>query len=512
MTSRAGSPGYADIDSHHGKLRGRRLEPDGAVFAGIPFTAPPVGPLRFRRPQPVSSWRGSREARAYPPPPAQSGSVLVDDLVGVGAPPNREDCLYLNVWTPELGGSRPVIVWIFGGGFEMGSASPPFTDGERLMRQTGAVVVAPNYRVGALGFAHLSDLGGPGWDGVTNLGLQDQVAALQWVQAGIGAFGGDPGNVTVAGESAGAFSIGALLGIPAAAGTFGQAIMHSGSTQRVYDRDTATSVARDLLTALGLDDPAGLREVPLEDILSAQSTVIDRDIGRRNLPGGRAWGTVLDGEVLPRHPHDAVSAGAAGDVRLLVGATRDEMLTFEALQGEGYGPADDEALLSEMKSVGVTRPDDMLAGYRGRDPGAGLPRLRSRFLTDAVYRLPASRLAQAQVESGGTAYTFLFSAEPWGEGMGAGHGTDLPFIFGRIGTGDGLFSLADTEENRTVGEAVRTAWTGFTRTGQPGWPEYDPAVPDNTRQFGGTTDMVSEPPIDVVTECWRDVPLRPSKP
>ncbi|HWE70319.1 MAG TPA: carboxylesterase family protein [Acidimicrobiales bacterium] len=509
MTSGTGSPGYADLDSHYGKLRGRRLEPHGALFAGIPFAAPPVGPLRLGRPQPISSWRGYREAGAFPSPPAQPATVLVNAVTGPGAPSNPEDCLYLNVWTPDLDGSRPVIVWIFGGGFEMGSASPPFTDGEGLMRQTGAVIVAPNYRVGALGFVHLSDLGGPDWAGVTNLGLQDQVAALAWVRTSIDAFGGDPGNVTVAGESAGAFSIGALLGIPAAAGTFRKAILHSGSTQRVYDRDTATGVARDLLTSLGIDGPAGLRDVPVEDILSAQAKVTDRDIGRRNLPGGRAWGTVLDGDVLPRHPHDAVRAGAARDIRLLVGATRDEMLTFEGFQGEGYGPADDEALLSEMKTIGVARPDDMLAGYRGRDPGAGLPRLRSRFLTDAVYRLPASRLAQAQVESGGTAYAFLFSAEPWGEGMGAGHGTDLPFIFGQIGTGDGLFSLADTAEYRQVREAVQTAWTNFTETGQPGWPEYDPSLPDNTRQFGGTTVMVSEPPIDLVTECWGDVPFPP---
>ncbi|KPM52186.1 carboxylesterase [Frankia sp. CcI49] len=408
-----------------------------------------------------------------------------------------EDCLYLNIWTPDLTGNLPVIVWFYGGGFDTGSAAPPATDGAALSRLTGTVVVAANYRVGALGFLHLADLGGSAWEGSSNLGLQDQAAALRWVRDTIALFGGDPGNVTAAGESAGAFCVGALLTMPAAAGTFHKAILSSGSASRIFDADTGTAIATDLLAALGLQKVDDLLDIPVERILDTQHTVIDGDIGRRNLPGGRSWGVVHDGTILPRHPEQAVAAGDAAGIGLLVAANRDEVRLFQTMQGAAFIPADEAALLAEMSQAGAPVPERLLAGYRRRAPDADAGDLRARFLTDAIYRLPASRLAAAQVAAGGRAHTYLFAAEPFGPGLGAFHAADLLVLF------DSLERRGvATPQLRQIQHDLTGAWARFAATGDPGWPLYAPTADPNTRQFGGDTDMVTEPPDDDATTAW----------
>jgi para-nitrobenzyl esterase len=405
-----------------------------------------------------------------------------------------EDCLYLNVWTPDLGGRRPVVVWIYGGGFESGSASPPLTDFAAFSRMADVVVVAVNYRVGALGFLHLTDIGGADWAGSANLGLQDQVAALRWVKANVHSFGGDPGRVTVAGQSAGAFSIGSLLAAPAAEGTFERAILSSGSAERVFDRSAGTILAAEFLKALGLASPDDLRAVPVEDIVAAQGSVTDRDIGRRNLPGGWSWGVVLDGTVLPAHPRDAVMDGRAKEIGLLIGATRDELRLFELMHGAAYVPAGEAALLAEFALAGVQSPERLLAAYRRREPEAGLAAVRTMFLTDAIYRRPAISLATAQRAAGGHAHTFLFSAATMGAELGACHCADLMLLMDGPISGDPRWAA--------VRDEFVAAWAAFAATGDPGWPAYDPAESPNTRQFGGVEAMVVEPPADGVTAAW----------
>jgi len=484
------------VETAHGRIRGRDLPAGGAAFTGIPFAASPVGALRLRPPAPVEPWAGELDATLVPAAPMQ-------DTTAVGsAELVSEDCLYLSVWTPGTEGPHPVLVWLYGGGFEVGSGAPPVTDGAALARRTGTVVVAPNYRVGALGYLHLADLGGPRWAGSTNLGLQDQVAALRWVAEHVAAFGGDPGNVTVAGESAGGFSTGALLALPAAKGTFGRAIMQSGTTGRIFTAELATRIAADLIAALGLDSVDGLLEVPAARIVEAQLSVIDTDIGARNLPGGRSYGVVLDGVVLPEHPHQLVEAGGARELDLLVSTTRDELRVFQLMQAGRYAPADEDALLDDIRRAGMPRPEVLLASYRQRTGYTDLADLRTAFLTDALYRRPAVAVARAQVEAGGRAYTCLFAAEPWGPEIGAGHGTDLPYVFDNLGAGGAIFSAADTPANRTVRDEVAAAWAGFAATGDPGWPVHRADAPGNTRLFGGATAMTTEPPPDVVTAAW----------
>ncbi len=471
------------VDAPAGAMRGQRLEGGVTVFAGLPFAAAPVGPLRFRPPQPALRWAGVPDATSHGPRPAQ---LTTGDAES--SPVGSEDCLHLNVWVPDGEGTKPVVVWIYGGGFENGSGAPPDTNGEALARHLDAIVVAPNYRVGALGFAHLSDLGGTDWAGCSNVGLQDQVAALRWVQQNIAAFGGDPDRVCVAGESAGAFSIGSLLAMPSAVETFRRAILQSGSTSRVFDPSVAAAMATDLLATLGVDDLEQLSTVPVAKILSAQREVIDTDIGRRNLPGGRSWGVVLDGAIVPVDPQAAVASGYASGIDLLIGTNRDEVQLFEVLQGDAYRPASVGALSNEFARGGVADPDQLLAFYRNLAPGADLTRLRTLFLTDAIYRLPALRLARAHRNTGGRCFMSLFSAEPLGADYGACHAAELSYLF------DALADLgADTPANAAIADAFAAAWRSFVHTGDPGWPAYHSSATGNTRQFGGSSGMVTQP-------------------
>jgi para-nitrobenzyl esterase len=480
-----------------GIVRGVPADRDLLLFAGIPYASPPVGELRFAPPQPAVPWTGTRKADTFPPAPPQqplrgcpsgreagSGQLVVTD----------ENCLYLNVWTPSTVGARPVLVWLAGDGFERGSASPPVTDGGALARLTGTVVVTVNHRLGALGYLHLADVGGAGWKRSSNLALQDQLFALRWVRENIGAFGADPANVTVAGSSAAASCIAALLAMPDAAGSFDKAILHSAAPQRMVPADLATVMTDHLLTDLGVDDLEELAGLPAQRIVDAQDMVVDADIGQQHLPGGRAWGLVLDGDVVPRPPQVAVAAGAARRIPLLIGANRDEFCLIRVNQLDTFAPRGIEAVRQEMRRAGVVDVDQVIAAYRARLPGLdqhSLAALRSAFLGDAVHRVPATALAAAQASTGGTAYTYLFTGEPLGPALGAFHGCELLYLFGRLGANG-----SDTQENLATRHALGSAWGRFAATGDPGWPAYRPGRSRSTRRIGPAVAMVAEPRVD----------------
>jgi para-nitrobenzyl esterase len=514
---------YLTVAAPAGAFVGTLHDDGSAVFAGIPFAQPPVGELRFRPPQPLRDAQDAIDATRFRAAPAQVASALAVSTrsadegepaasglgvvaAGTNAFETSEDCLYLNVWTPDPSGSLPVIVWIYGGGFDIGSAAPPITHGAALSRLTGAVVVSINYRVGALGFGHWRGVAGEAWAESSNLGLRDQIAGLAWVRRNIAAFGGDAARVTVAGQSAGGFSIGSLLAIPAARTMFDKAIMHSGSTRRIFAADTADSIARDLMARLSVDTIEQLQRVDVARILAAQSQVIDTDIGRRNLAGGRSWGVVLDGELLTEYPLEAVARGAARGIPLMVGANRDETLPFASGLGPAWVPADEAALLAEIARTDAANPQAVLDAYRAQSPAlatAALGELRSAFLTDAIYRRPAIETAAAQRSADGHAWSYLFSAAPFGPAVGAGHGTDLAYAFDTLAdTGQ------STEQNRAIQSAFMGAWGEFARTGHPGWREYDYATPDSTRQFGGASDFLSEPAFGPIRDAWPVVTQR----
>jgi para-nitrobenzyl esterase len=472
------------VRTRSGNVEG--LEESGIqIFRGIPYARPPVGRLRFAPPEREEAWSGTRSCHAFGTSAPQSPMAL--PLPGMDVGPMDEDCLYLNVYTPAAdGGRRPVMVWIHGGGFVIGSASQPIYDGVPLVKRGEVVVVTINYRLGPLGFLYLPDEC-PGIEGaVGNCGLRDQVAALEWVHENIAAFGGDPENVTIFGESAGGMSVGTLLGTPSARGLFRRAIPQSGAAHNVHSRETASEVTRHFLEDMGLDAAEAsrqLRTIPPDKLLDThQQTVLK--LGTKL--GLLAFQPLADGDFLPEPPLDAVRRGNASGVDLLVGTTRDEWKLFGFL--DPSLATLDEAGLAERLAPQVGGPEAaarMLEAYRARRERLS-PTPRDLFFaieTDRVFRIPAIRLAEAQQRHHDGVFMYLFTWESpmMGGALGSCHAIDLPFVFGAIGAeGVGTF-VGGGGEARRVCEQTMDAWIAFARSGDPGhaglpggrWPAYE---------------------------------------
>ena len=375
------------VKTRNGEVRG--CIADGVnIFKGIPYAAPPFGANRLRPPQPVEAWSGVRDALTfgskppqlpYPPP---FDVILPDDTVA------GEDCLNLNIWSPGLGSARqPVMVWIPGGEFEHGVRRPSY-DGSHFARD-GIVCVTINYRVGADGFLYLGE-------GTANCGLLDQVAALQWVQENIAAFGGDPGNVTVFGESAGAMSIGSLLSMPRAEGLFRRAIVQSGAAHPVMSAATARRVGQYLAEKLGVvATREAIAAVPLDRLLQAQEE-LNADLAAH--PDPQRWGEevavammpwqpVIDGDVIPARPIDRIVDGAGADIDLMVGTNIDEWRLFLVPNG-AIGHITDEALAGAVAVYGLP-VEATLAAYRAAHPNASAGELLAAIQTRLVHPYPS---------------------------------------------------------------------------------------------------------------------------
>jgi para-nitrobenzyl esterase len=449
------------------------------VFRGIPYAAPPVGKLRFREPEPPTPWHETRSASHFGPAAPQLGAMswLVRRAMGAAVGGMSEDCLSLNVWTPALDGrARPVLVFVHGGAFVMGSGSTPLYNGSSLSRRGDVVVVTLNYRLGALGSLALRGVLPDAGDAPANLGLRDQIAALEWVRANIAEFGGDPGGVTVFGESAGAMSLGALLAAPRARGLFRRAILQSGAAHNVSSPAQAARVAEDFLVRLG---PAGrsfaaLCEAPTSEILRAQSETSGALALRL---GGLAFQPCIDGDLLPEPPLDALARGAAAGVDLLVGTNADEWKLF-MLGDSGARRMDDAALRRRFgRALGERDAERAWAAYaRAREPAERW----SAFQSDRVFHWPAARLLES-CASHSRAYAYRFDWRPplVGGRIGACHGIELPFVFGTVLETWLRPWAAAAPGARKLAHRIQEAWIAFAKTGHPGhsrlpfWPTYD---------------------------------------
>src|SRR3989441_12934856 len=316
------------VRTHQGAVHGSVAD-KVVAFKGIPYAAPPFGPNRFQPPRPAESWDGVREALTYGPTAPKAPYFPPFDVLIPEVDIPGEDCLNLNIWSPDLGqASLPVMVWIHGGAFANGSGSVPTYDGTRFARD-GVVCVTINYRLGADGFLYLGD-------GIVNRGLLDQIAALEWVQENIRAFGGDPARVTIFGESAGAFSVATLLSMPRAKGLFQRAIAQSGAGHHTSSVATAQLVGSNLADKLGgAPTMAAIAEVPLERLVGAQAELavelaVRPDPARWGevAANGMAFEPVVDGEVVPGRPIERIVAGAGADVDLMAGTTTEEWRFF----------------------------------------------------------------------------------------------------------------------------------------------------------------------------------------
>lgn len=450
-------------------IRGR-IEGGVAVFRGIPYAAAPVGDLRFAAPAPPT-WTGDLDAGDFGPTAPQLRSRIpgLEAIIG-GGWTRGDDYLNLNVWTPDSGGGLPVLVFIHGGAFIGGSGAAPAYDGARFA-QHGVVLVTINYRLGVPGFLRIP--GAP-----DNRGLLDQIAALTWVAEHIDAFGGDPGNITVFGESAGAISIGTLLGV-APAGLFGRAISQSGGASHALTPAQAQVVTDAVAQRLGVEATLeALTDVPDQKFLDVVGGFMTDppdlavDGVRDPLMGLAKFAPVIDGELLTEQPVDLVRAGACADVDVLVGANSEELNLY--LVGMGL-PATEEALQATVAGL-HPEPDTVLNAYREAGRGDDPATLLSAIGTDYVFGIPSLRLAEAHADhTGGTwLYDFAWRSPAVDGTLGACHGLELPFVFDNVGRVDyGLFELpAGDEAVTTLAADTHTAWIAFATNGDPGWPAF----------------------------------------
>jgi para-nitrobenzyl esterase len=476
-----------------GTVRGR-TQGGVSAFLGIPYAAPPFGALRFAAPAPPEPWDGVRAATEYgptvpKPPYAPPYDVLLPEPQIPG-----EDCLNLNVWTPDPSASGlPVFVWVHGGAFVNGSGAVPTYSGVPFARD-GVVCVTLNYRLGVDGFLHFAD-GGP-----ANRGLLDQVAALRWVQENIAAFGGDPARVTVGGESAGGMSVACLLAMPAAEGLFRRAVLQSGAGHHALSPGTATRIGGYLAERLGLaPERKALAGVPLPELIAAQQGLAAEvallpDPARFGEVAANlmAFEPVIDGEVLPDLPIHRIAAGASADVDVLVGANTEEQRLFLVPNGV-VDMVTGELLRMAVAGYGLP-VDRALEVYGGARPGATPGELLADVATDWFFRVPAIRLAEAAAAGGaGGAWMYEFSwpSPQFGGRLGACHALELGFTFDTLAT-EAHGALMGPAAPQELADRMHGAWVRFVTDGDPGWDRYGTAG-RRVQDFGEQVRVVTDP-------------------
>ncbi len=481
-------------------VRTRAGEMQGSVadgvfsFKGVPYAAAPVGANRFRSTQPVEPWNGVRDALTFGPKPPQA--LYPPQLVMLLPPeltPAGEDCLTLNIWSPDLGAAKlPVMVWIPGGQFEFhATGASPWYDGSRFAAD-GVVCVTINHRVGAEGFLYLGE-------GQANRGLLDQIAALEWVRENIAAFGGDPENVTIFGESAGAVSVCMLLAMPRAEGLFRHAIAESGGAHPVMSLATAQLVRQRYAEKLGVaPTQEALTAVPLARLIAAQEE-LRVDLQSRPDPerwGGEVvitmmpWQPVIDGEAIPAHPLDRINAGASAGVDVMLGTNTNENRLFLVASGT-IDQITNDMLFGVVMAYRLP-VEATLAGYRAVYPNATPGDLLAAIQSDWMWRIPAIRVAEAQTKNATSAYMYEFTwRSPQFDGrLGACHSIEIPFVFDTLGSG--TEPLLGPNPPQRLADTMHAAWVTFARTGDPGWPRYELSR-RATMRFGPTSGVVDDP-------------------
>lgn len=450
-------------------LGGRRV----LRWRSIPYAAAPVGELRLRAPQPAPSWSGVREAVEY-------GSVAPQHRLGARIGPRQvlpigEDCLTLNVTAPATpaAGPRPVLVFIHGGGYTFGTAALRLYSGARLALRGDAIVVSMNYRLGALGYLDFSEFSTAARPFDSNLGLRDQVAALEWVQRNIAAFGGDPGNVTVFGESAGGHAVVTLLATPAAAGLFHRAIAQSAPADWVLTTAESHAFARRVLEKLDLtpeDAAAALPALDAERLRHAMERALGGVLRRQ--PGSFPIAPVADGEFLPRPPLEAVAAGEAHPVPLIIGTNRDEATLFKRF--DPSLPTTPDQLRQALSRCGEVDENRIVAAY----PGYPAARVAVRMGGDFVFWRPSVAVAQGHSRYAPTFMYRLDYAPPAARlaGLSATHALDLVPVFGAVDSavGRSICAVGGYRQFLAVQDEFQQHWLSFARTGKPlpSWPEY----------------------------------------
>ncbi|RFU27541.1 hypothetical protein B7463_g8796, partial [Scytalidium lignicola] len=460
------------------------IEKDGLrVFLGIPYAMPPTGERRFRPPEPVKAWTGIKSAKSYGSTVPQSTSPTSIAWIFEATEPAGDDCLNLNVWTPASAGTMsrlPVFFWIHGGGFQMGAGCDPMYAGTAFAHD-GIVTITINYRLGIQG-----NLMVDGVEGAGNFGMLDQICALQWVRDNIMAFGGDPENVTIAGESAGGQSVGILLAMPRAKGLFRRAIVQSGAAHNAISRSSGLAITRRIAEEVGVsaDDIEALRKVPLDKLLAAEKVILNRSLARQEPSFGElmlaalplASLPVFGTPELPELPINAIRKGASVDVDLVVGVCEKESLGTMRLSPEMFGEYGNNLPSSTIEAIATLAlsKDEALTAidqYRHNRPEANNIEIFAALFSDWSFIMPALRLAEAHADYG-TTYMFQISwKSPGGDGKwDASHTLDIPLLFDTCDSDHGRYITGEAAPRELI-HAVHGAWVSFVRGDSP------PAVP-----------------------------------
>ena len=462
------------VETTSGKICG--YERRGVIkFKGIPYSEPPIDNLRFNPPVSIKPWKHVLDATNFSPiapqPPPEIEARYARKM-----PQNEADCLTLNIWTQKLDDNkRPVMFWIHGGGFTIGSGSG--SDGSRLVLRGDIVVVSINYRLGPLGFLYMPDVP----DATANVGMLDIIAALRWTKENIEKFGGDPDNVTIFGCSAGGFAVTTLLAMPSARGLFHRAIAQSGAAHKnSYSSATGLENYEYLIQKLGIKkgDIDALRKIPFEKIIQNMKR------GKRRAKGVVTWGPVVDKDTLPEHPINAIRNGSAKDIELITGSNLDEFKLWTAISTKPLEMSEEKLLvkvnrIAKFMDQTEDKSKQMIAAYKQlrKSPRDIFDAMR----TDYEFRIPAIRLAEAQSQHQKNTYMYLFSwKSPFKEGkFGAMHGLEVCFVFNTLWDRDFAMIARKTEETQELSEKIMDTWISFSRSGDPNNPNIPEIHPYN---------------------------------
>jgi para-nitrobenzyl esterase len=493
------------VKTQSGTLQGA-IEKGLMVFKGIPYAAPILGKNRWLPPLPAQPWGGILQAQEF-------GQVAPQMIVPLRAPgavnePQNENCLFLNIYTPGLDDKkRAVMVYIHGGGYHMGSGSSTMHSGHALTNRGDIVFASINYRLGPLGFLHLDTITRGEIPASGNEGLLDQITALKWIKENIAVFGGDPNNITVFGESAGAMSIGCLLAMPAAKGIFQKAILQSGaSTVRTLSEGVTN--AEKYLNKLGTSEISKLHSLPAQDFIDAYEKLVGEAFW--SMSKGTLLEPVIDGRVLAELPLDAFEHGSAKEIIVMAGSTLDEVSIFAERDGSVPGMDEKELIRRVEKFLPSDFVAELISTYRSTlaERGSGEIKPSQIYLaifTDLQFRMPALRLVESQLKLKQVAYNYIFDWQSPQPGLKACHSLELGFLFGtRYDEFHGSGPAADRLE-----EQIQDAWIAFAKTGDPScassgnWPIY--GKQRNTMLLGANSHIEAAP-YERERQIWDKAP------
>jgi para-nitrobenzyl esterase len=488
------------VKTSNGVIRGL-VRPNGFTFMGISYGAPTDGAARFMPPRKPAPWSGVRDAATFgqaspqvpmglspftskdgppraPPPPSPAQQQLGAMFSGRDWEFQQgEDCLFLNVWTPALDkAKRPVMVWLHGGGFGVGAGSGAVSNGARLSDRGDVVVVTINHRLNVFGFLYLGEVAGDAFAQSGNVGMLDIVAALQWVRENISVFGGDPGNVTIFGESGGAGKVSVVCAMPAAKGLFHKAIMQSGPCLQVTDKALGTAIAKQVLSDLGLSaarvpelQRLDARKVALA-AAAAELRVAPRVLGI----GPRGLTPVVDGVVLPHHPFDGIAAPESAHVPFLVGSCKDEAVLF-TVPLPGWGEFTEQQVTEMIRPIAGARAEEVVAFYKQHHSADSPSYLLADIVTDYWMRHDGNTVAQLKVQQGAApVYVYMLEWEVTPL-LRCPHATDVTLVFNNLEASPIMTSAPGAQ---LVADQMSDAWIAFARTGNPAsrsnpqWPAY----------------------------------------